>query len=672
MDNESQASLSQRIRKAIIGRERSLHDPHLFHKLSLIVFFAWVGLGVDGLTSSCYGPEEAFLALAHHQSLAIFVAIFSAITVFIISASYSQIIELFPTGGGGYVVASKLLSPVVGMISGCALLVDYILTITLSVASGADALFSFLPPAWHDLKLEFALFILVILVLLNLRGVKESVLPLVPVFLIFIATHAVAIGYAIVSHAWDFGAVVQRTAQGVQQAGAELGGLGAFLLILKAYSMGAGTFTGIEAVSNGIPILREPKVRTARRTMHYMAGSLSFMVLGLTAGYLLYSLQPQPGKTLNAVLLETLSARWDPTTGQIFVLVTLVSEAVLLFMAAQTGFLDGPRVLGNMALDRWVPTRFAILSDRLVTHNGILLMGFSAMILMVLTRGSVRFMVVLYSINVFITFCLSQLGMVRHWLGVRDKFKHWWKKAAINGVGLVLTTFILISVAVLKFDEGGWITLFITGSLVVLALLVRDSYRRSAASLGRLDRLVEVSNAQIERMRQKKPAPTYPTQPDPSARTAVILVGGYNGLGLHTWGNVIRFFGGTFKNFVFVQVGVVDAGNFKGIEEIDKLKAWIEGQLNRYVELAHGEGFYAETMSEIGPDAVDGIVAIADRIRTRFPNAVFFGGQMVFPRDNLFDRLLHNYTTFAVQKRFYRQGIPFLIIPARVEEYGGP
>jgi amino acid transporter len=669
MDNESQASPSQKIRKVVIGEERSLHDPHLFHKLSLVVFFAWVGLGADGLTSSCYGPEEAFLTLGRHISLGIFVAAFTAVTIFIISASYSQIIELFPTGGGGYVVASKLLSPSLGMVSGCALLVDYVLTITLSVASGADALFSFLPPAWHDLKVEFALFVLIVLILLNMRGVKESVLPLVPVFLVFIATHVIAIGYAIVSHAGDFGGVVSRTSQGVQQATTDLGVLGTFLLVLRAYSMGAGTYTGIEAVSNGIPILREPKVRTARRTMHYMAGSLAFMVVGLMIGYLLYEVKWEEGKTLNAVLLRNLSANWSPTAGHVFVLTTLVSEAVLLFVAAQTGFLDGPRVLGNMALDRWFPTRFAILSDRLVTQNGILLMGSAAMVLMILTGGSVKLMVVLYSINVFITFCLSQLGMVRHWLSVRTKFKHWWKKALVNGVGLVLTTFILISVAVLKFHEGGWKTLFITGSLVILALMIRRSYRRSAASLGRLDKLVEVSNAQIERIRRKVPAPSYPTQPDLRAKTAVILVGGYNGLGLHTWGNVIRYFGETFKNFVFVQVGVVDAGNFKGVEEIDKLKGWMESELNHYVELAHGEGFYAETASGIGTDAVDGIVTIVDRIRSHYPNAVFFGGQMVFPKDDVFDRLLHNYTTFAVQKRFYRQGIPFLIIPARVEEY---
>ena len=180
--------LLKRLKTLVIGDPHSPHDQRIFHKLSLIAFFAWVGLGADGLSSSCYGPQEAFLALQGHQYLAIFVALGSAITIFVISASYNQIIELFPAGGGGYLVASKLLSPTFGMIAGCALLIDYVLTITVSIASGADAIFSFLPPSWLPYRISFAVFIIFILVVLNLRGVKETVLPLVPIFLIFVLT----------------------------------------------------------------------------------------------------------------------------------------------------------------------------------------------------------------------------------------------------------------------------------------------------------------------------------------------------------------------------------------------------------------------------------------------------------------------------------------------------
>ena len=141
--------LVQKIKRAVIGKAKSPLDHSVFHQLSLVAFFAWVGLGADGLSSSCYGPEEAFLALQAHPFLSLFVALASALTVFLISASYSQIIELFPAGGGGYLVASKLLSPGIGVVSGCALLIDYVLTIAISIASGTDAIFSFLPSQWH-------------------------------------------------------------------------------------------------------------------------------------------------------------------------------------------------------------------------------------------------------------------------------------------------------------------------------------------------------------------------------------------------------------------------------------------------------------------------------------------------------------------------------------------
>ena len=178
--------------------------------------------------------------------------------------------------------------------------------------------------------------------------------------------------------------------------------------------MGAGTYTGIEAVSNAVPVLREPRVQTAKKTMHLMAISLAFMAGGLLIAYILFNVAPVPGKTLNAVLFENVTKSWG-TFGNYFVIATLISEAALLFVATQTGFLDGPRVLANMALDRWVPTMFATLSDRLVTQNGILIMGVSALIMVFLTQGSVKLLIVLYSIAVFITFLLSQAGMVRHW-----------------------------------------------------------------------------------------------------------------------------------------------------------------------------------------------------------------------------------------------------------------
>jgi amino acid transporter len=647
--------LFNRIKKLILGRRRNLEDQGIFHKLSLIAFFAWIGLGADGISSSCYGPPEAFLVLGQHHYLGIFVALGTALTIFIVSGSYSQIIELFPSGGGGYQVASKLLSPSMGMLAGCALLIDYVLTIAVSISSGADALFSFLPVSWYPYRLALALSCTVVLMLMNMRGVKESVLPLVPIFITFIITHGILIVYALATHFKVLPGVAVAISTDVRTTGSELGFFGMLLLILKSYSMGAGTFTGIEAVSNGMPILREPRVNTAKRTMKYMAWSLAVMVMGLMIAYLLFRVEHVPGKTLNAVLFEKATSGWGHW-GSGFVLLTLVSEAVLLFVAAQTGFLDGPRVLSNMAADRWVPTRFTTLSDRLVTQNGILIMGMAAMILIILSRGSVRFLVVLYSINVFITFTLSQLGMVRHWWKSRGSVSDWKHKLSVNGIGLILTLFILISVTVLKFNEGGWITLFVTASLVIVVLLTKRHYNKVARLLRRLDNLVVVTELSKDNSKilpgALKNAKT-PPEFDANAKTAVLFVNGFNGLGLHTLFYILRKFESIFRNFVFVQVGVVDAGNFRGTEEIQRVEQNMKSEADRYVKYMKQHGFYAESISHIGVDVADEITALAPKILERFPHAMFFGGQLVFSKDSLLLRGLHNFTIFTVQRNLH-------------------
>lgn len=667
MEPEQKISIGKRIKNIVIGGAHSPRDTKLFHKLSLIAFFAWIGIGADGLSSSCYGPQEAFVALQGHMYLGIFVALASALTVFVISASYSQIVEIFPSGGGGYLVASKLLSPRVGMLSGCALLIDYMLTITVSVASGADALFSFLPEAYYSYRLVFACIAVIVLILLNLRGVKESVIVLMPIFLIFVITHIFLIIYALITHSANFPEVISSTGKDLSNTAAQVGVFGVIFMILRAYSMGAGTYTGIEAVSNSLPVLREPRVQTAKRTMTYMAASLAFMVVGLMLAYMLYKVQLQPGKTLNAVLIGSVTQPWDRNLAISFLLITLLSEAALLFVAAQTGFIDGPRVLSYMAVDRWVPTRFATLSDRFVTQNGVLIMGISSLLLMVFTRGSVVLLVVLYSINVFISFTLSQAGMVRHWWISRKRLASWRRKITINTIGLILTVFILLSVVVIKFTEGGWITLAVTGSLVFIVLMINRHYDHTAKLLKRLDNLVLAAGFSSSEYipgitKDKKEMGEF----DPEAKTAVLLVNGFNGMGLHTLFNIFRLFGGAFKNFVFVQVGIIDAGNFKGAEELERLENQVKSEMERYVDFVKKHGYYAESIYSMGTDVIDEVAQIAPRIIERYPQAVFFGGQIVFPRETFLTRLLHNYTVFSMQRRFYHEGIPVVILPIRV------
>ncbi len=662
--DDSPPPTGSRWKRALFGTARDLQDAGAFHKLSLIAFFAWIGLGADGLSSSNYGPEEAFRVLIHHPHLAIFIGLASALTIFIITASYNQIISLFPAGGGGYVVASKLLGPRIGMVSGCALLIDYVLTITLSIASGVDALFSFLPAPWLAWKLPAAMIGLFLLVLLNLRGIKESVVAISPVFLLFVVTHAFAIVYILVMHAMDFSSVIADTGRELQGSFSELGVFGTLALLLKAYSMGAGTYTGIEAVSNGLPVLREPKVETARKTMHLMATSLAVTVVGLLISYALFNLHPQDGKTLNALLFEAMTRSWHPSLATGFTLLALVSASALLFVAAQTGFLDGPRVLATMAVDRWFPSRFASLSDRLVTKNGILLMGLAAALLMMISEGAVHFLVILYSINVFITFTLSQLGMVRYWISHRATEPKWRRHLAINGIGVLLTSFILLAVVVLKFGEGGWVTLLITGSLALMVTGIRSHYRKTGLLLKRLDSLiVDVVSKDLPEEDEHPPMPDF----DPKGKTAILLVSGYSGLGLHTLFTILREFKGVFSNFVFVQIGQVDAGNLKGAEEIVHLKSTIARELARYTALMGSYRFHAQSRSAVGTDVVTELEGLLPSLQIDFPHAVYFCGQLVFPEESFLTRLLHNYTAFSIQRALYTRGLPVVILPIRAE-----
>jgi hypothetical protein len=432
-------------------------------------------------------------------------------------------------------------------------------------------------------------------------------------------------------------------------------------IFFRAYSMGGGTYTGIEAVSNGLPILREPRVKTGRRTMVYMGVSLALTVAGLLVAYQLYAVEINPDKTLNAVLFEKMTAGWGHATGSAFVIVTLFSEAALLIIAAQTGFLDGPRVLANMALDRWFPAQFANLSERLVTRNGVLLMGMAGFVMMGVTLGSVDLLVIFYSINVFITFSLSQLGMVRHWWQERATEQGWRHKLAINGFGLVLTASILISLTLVKFKEGGWATWLVTGALVFIAFAIKRHYNGVRTQLRRLDFIVEAAEAEA------KVAPAIPPEADPKARTAVILVNGFNGLGLHTILNVPRMFGNTFRNLVFVQVGSVDAGNFKGAADIDDLRAHTEAEAQRYVRFAQARGYGSKAFTTIGYDVTSEVMKLAREASTEFPNQVFFAGQLLFTYETNLTRWLHNHTVFTLQRRFFLSSMPFVVLPIRVD-----
>lgn len=652
----------ERLRSLLLGGRRNVLDPRIHHQLALVAFFAWVGLGSDGLSSSSYGPEEAFLALGSHTHLALYLTVAMVLTVFLISASYTQIIELFPSGGGGYLVATKLLGEKPGLVSGGALVVDYVFTIAISVASGVDALFSFLPATYAQYKVPAEVAVVVGLTGLNLRGLKESVTVLMPIFVAFVVTHFALILYGILTHVHDFGPLLAATAADTNAAQSELGMLGVMALFLKAYSLGGGTFTGIEAVSNSTGILREPRVETGKKTMAYMAASLAFTAGGILLCYLLNDVSHEPGRTLNASLWSTITNDWvvgGVAIGTAVVVFTLLSEGALLFVAAQTGFVAGPATLAAMAVDQWVPKRFAHLSERLVTQNGILAMGAAAALTLLYTQGSVKILVVMYSINVFLTFTLSQAGMVRHWWDVRRVEAHWRRRIMLASLGTLVTGGILITTSVIKFSHGGWLTLAVTGAFILVCVAVRAHYHRVRGVLSSLDETL-----------QDLPMPARENAPElaPDGPTAVVLVESYAGLGIHTLLSVQRMFPRHFKNFVFVSVGLVDSGQFKGTEAMKSLESKVQDSLERYVELAQRMGYYAEYRFTLGTDLIEELEQICHDLQKEFRRSIVFAGQLVFQRENLLTRTLHHETAFSIQRRLQFAGIQVIILPIRVWE----
>lgn len=661
----------RKIKRALIGAPRDLADSSVFHNISLVALLAWVGLGADGLSSSAYGPDEAFRALVHgqHPSLAIGLALATAVTVTIISLAYAHVIEQFPFGGGGYMVSTQLLGAKIGLVSGAALLVDYVLTISVSLASGANAILAVLPADFYQHKVLITSLTIVVLVILNMRGVKESVTILAPIFFIFLITHTILILGGIGSHVSEAPRVIGSIANDFRGGIREIGGVAMLALFMRAYSMGAGTYTGIEAVSNGLPIMREPRVATGKRTMLYMALSLMFTAGGILVCYLLYDVRPLSSNPsdplysvpLNSVLLDKFAGGWQMwgmPAGKLFKLITLASEAALLFVAAQAGFISGPRVMGNMAMDGWMPRRFTLLSDRLTMQNGVMLMGAAAIATLIYTKGSITKLVTMYSINVFLTFSLCNLGMCVFWWKNRRKKPAWKKQISVHIVALLLCSLILVVVIYEKFGEGGWMTLAVTALLVTLCMMIRRHYRHVQADVRQLDEILEglpiADSGEIQPL-------------DPNAPTAAVLVGSYSGFGVHQMLTIQRLFPGQFKNYIFISVAVIDAAASKGVEEVEQARRRTEDSLKKYVELAHRLGFAADSRMSIGTDAVEESTRLCRDVHKEYPRVLFFMGKLLFRVDYWYYRLLHNEMAYQLQRQLHFDGLNAIVLPVRVQ-----
>ena len=649
------------LRNVVIGKPLDPLNVQGREHLALAAFLAWVGLGADGLSSAAYGPQEAFLALGPNSDLGLYLALATAVTVFIIALAYNQVIELFPTGGGGYRVTTSLLGPYAGLVAGAALIVDYVLTIAISIASGIDQLFSLLPNPEQaaPYKIWFEIPLVLALIVLNMRGMKESIKILLPIFLGFVITHLGLIIYGIAVHAADLPNVIARTSAATANLTAQVGIIGAISAMLLAYAQGGGTYTGIEAVSNNVNSLAEPRVQTGKRTMMYMAMSLAIAAGGILLLYLLWRVKHVEGTTLNAVLFGSIIQSFginDAYINYLLLTIVLVLEAGLLFVAANTGFLGGPSVLYNMAADSWVPHKFRYLSTRLVTKNGIIVMGLAALLILYGTKGETTLLVVLYSISVFLTFALSLFGLCRYWLIHRGE-RRWFGRLLLSLVGSIICAVILVMLIVNNFKAGGWATLFIIGGIVAICIYIRHHYDVTKEQLRKIDAIFA---AQPLGAQDSEPA----LQPD--APTAVFLVGSSKGGGIHTLLWVQRMFPEHFRNFVFINARTVDVRSYGGAEALEAAKKGAQDALDYFVYFCHSYGLAAKSYLAFGTDPVDDYTKLSEKVAEDFSNCIFFASKLVFDDENWFTRLLHNQAALALQRRFHFKNMQLVILPMKL------
>jgi len=433
-----------------------------------------MGLAVfssDALSSVAYGPEEILLALTLggtaliHFSVPIAIGI--VVLIAIVATSYFQTIHAYPSGGGAYIVAKENLGTYPGLVAGSALLIDYVLTVAVSISSGIAALTSALP-ATRAYTVTMCLIAIVMIMLINLRGVRESgAIFSIPVY-IFIGGILTLIAASFTKYL----TLPPPQFEHVKEAG---GNIFPLFIILRAFASGCATLTGIEAVSNGVKAFRQPEARNAGITLTWMAVILGVMTIGIAFFADHYHVLPTSNETVLSQLARTVFSK-----GTIYYTIQF-STTLILILAANTSFADFPRLSSIMSLDRFLPRQLSNRGDRLVFSNGILILGVLSIILIVIFRGDTHSLIPLYAVGVFTAFTLSQAGMVRHWFAGKEKGRG--KGIVINGIGTVTTAVVLMIIAVEKFTHGAWIVLIAIPVLVYLTTRIRSHYQAVAEQL---------------------------------------------------------------------------------------------------------------------------------------------------------------------------------------------
>ena len=458
------------VRRTVLGRpiptERESHER--LSKIKALAIFA-----SDNISSSAYATEEIMRILvlagagALVWTLPFTLAIILVLAVVVIS--YQQTLRAYPSGGGSYIVASDNLGPPAGLIAAAALLIDYVLTVSVSIAAGVAAITSIVPGLF-TLRVEIAVTFIILLALGNLRGIRESgTIFAAPTYVYLFAIFGL-LAYGLLRDAMGTLPIYHAPAGWVPSTGIETLGL---LLILRAFSSGAVALTGVEAVSNGIPAFKPPESHNARIVLIAMGTLFGTLFLGISFLVTHIGIVPDPSEkeTVLNQLAVSLVGEGSP-----YHYLVQVSTALILVLAANTAFADFPRLASILGADRYLPRQLQYRGDRLAFDTGIIFLTVVASTLVVVFHGSVTSLIPLYTVGVFIAFSLSQSGMVRHWWKLRAVDKLWWARALFNGVGAFATMVVAIVVGIAKFALGAWLVLLLIPIFVILMVLIHRHY----------------------------------------------------------------------------------------------------------------------------------------------------------------------------------------------------
>jgi len=610
------------IKRLLVGNPletAAQHDQRLSKRIALAVFSS------DALSSVAYASEAILfvLVLAGAPALPLVVPISVAIVVLllIVGFSYRQTIQAYPNGGGAYIVAHENLGETPGLIAAASLLIDYVLTVSVSISAGVFAITS-LASTWGytglaAYRVEIALGCIALITVINLRGVKESgTIFAIPTY-IFILGMVGMIVYGFIQVAAGGWVVDQPQLAEAAEAAEPL----SIFLILRAFAAGCTALTGVEAISNGVPAFKKPESNNAATTLIWMIGTLGFMFLGISVLAYYHGAVPREDVSVVSQLASSIVG-----TGSVFFVIQ-VATALILVLAANTSYADFPRLASLLSRDRFLPRQFSSRGDRLVFSNGIVALGVFAALLVVAFDAREQAMLPLYAIGVFISFTLSQYGMVRHW--VRTHEPGWQRSVVINAVGALLTAIVLIVIVVTKFEQGAWAVLVLTPILVLGFRAVHTHYQQVARQLS------------LERAPRVEPVRRH---------TALVLISGVH-RGVVPALEFARSIAPDNTTALFVDL---DAEQTRKIQE--KWARW-------------GAGIPLQVLDSPYRSLVRPILRYIDQIDAQYDDDVLSVILPEFIPSKWWQHLLHNQTALTIKAALlFRKGVVVISVPYHLED----